>query len=306
MPVNHLAVYGDGRKVALDPRMVGEEFSGDVKLNYVTRRIAQVWRENRDNEYLVPGTPDPSENRGALQIVFCDLSTPNETQWNAYDQMKSDLASQHGMDRERIRFIHEAKDDEQRALMFKDAREGRIDVLIGSSQKMGTGANIQARAIAMHHVDCPWRPDELEQREGRILRQGNQNGEVQVYRYATEDTFDSTSWDIIGRKATAIAQVMRGRLDVRELDDPGDLALDAQQMMAGSSGNPLLVERTELDVTVQKLSRRARGHEKAQSALKYRKTSAEQRIAHVDQALPQLEEAIARRRDTQGDGSPRG
>lgn len=298
---NHLAVYGDGRKVALDPRMVGKEFSGDVKINYVTRRIAAIWRENRDNEYSVPGTSDVSEHKGALQIVFCDLSTPNETEWNAYDQMKSDLASKHGMDRDRIRFIHEAKDDEQRATMFKNAREGRIDVLIGSSQKMGTGANIQARAVAMHHVDCPWRPDELEQREGRILRQGNQNSEVQIYRYATEDTFDSTSWDIIGRKATAIAQVMRGRLDVRELDDPGDLALDAQQLMAASSGNPLLVERTELDVTVQKLSRRARGHEKSQSALKYRKRSAEQRIAHVDRALPQLEEAIARRVDTHGD-----
>lgn len=298
---NHLTVYSDGRKVALDPRLVGEEFSGDVKLNYVTRRIASIWRENRDNEYMVPGTTDVSENKGALQIVFCDLSTPNDEEWNAYDQMKSDLAARHGMDRGRIRFIHEAKDDEQRAALFKDAREGRIDVLIGSSQKMGTGANIQARAIAMHHVDCPWRPDQLEQREGRILRQGNQNSEVQIYRYATEDTFDSTSWDIIGRKATAIAQVMRGRLDVRELDDPGDLALDAQQLMAASSGNPLLVERTELDVTVQKLSRRARGHDKAQSALKYRKTSAEQRLAHIDRVLPGLEEGIARRQDTRGD-----
>lgn len=298
---NHLTVYNDGRKVALDPRLVGEEFSGDVKLNYVTRRIAQIWRENRDNEYLVPGTTDLSENRGALQIVFCDLSTPSDEEWNAYDQMKSDLTARHGMNRNRIRFIHDAKDDEQRAALFKDAREGRIDVLIGSSQKMGTGANIQARAVAMHHVDCPWRPDQLEQREGRILRQGNENGEVQIYRYATEDTFDSTSWDIIGRKATAIAQVMRGRLDVRELDDPGDLALDAQQLMAASSGNPLLVERTELDVTVQKLSRRARGHDKAQSALKHRKNSAEQRVAHIARVLPDLEDGISRRVDTHGD-----
>lgn len=298
---NHLTVYNDGRKVALDPRMVGEEFSGDVKINYVTRRVASIWRENRDNEYLVPGTAEVSENRGAFQIVFCDLSTPNDDEWNAYDQMKSDLVTRHGMERDRIRFIHDAKDDEQRAELFKAAREGRVDVLIGSSQKMGTGANIQTRAIAMHHVDCPWRPDQLEQREGRILRQGNQNDEVQIYRYATENTFDSTSWDIIGRKATAISQVMRGRLDVRELDDPGDLALDAQQMMAGSSGNPLLVERTELDVTVQKLSRRARGHDKAQAALKYRRSSAEQRLEQVGKRLPDVEAAIARRIDTRGD-----
>lgn len=298
---NHLTVYNDGRKVALDPRMVGEGFSGDVKINYVTRRIAKIWRENRDNEYLVPGTNDVSANKGALQIVFCDLSTPNDEEWNAYDQMKSDLVTRHGLARDRVRFIHDAKDDEARANLFKAAREGRIDVLIGSSQKMGTGANIQARAIAMHHVDCPWRPDQLEQREGRILRQGNQNGEVQIYRYATENTFDSTSWDIIGRKATAISQVMRGRLDVRELDDPGDLALDAQQMMAGSSGNPLLMERTEVDVTVQKLSRRARGHDKAQAALRFRRTSAEQRIAQVDRRLPNVEAAIARRVDTRGD-----
>lgn len=298
---NHLTVYNDGRQVALDPRMVGLEFSGDVKLNYVTRRVAQIWRDNRENEYFVPGTDEISENKGALQMVFCDLSTPNDEEWNAYDQMKSDLASRHGMDRSRIRFIHEAKDDEQRAKLFKDAREGRIDVLIGSSQKMGTGANIQQRAIAMHHVDCPWRPDQLEQREGRILRQGNGNPEVQIYRYATENTFDSTSWDIIGRKASAIAQVMRGRLDVRELDDPGDLALDAQQMMAGSSGNPLLVERTDVDVTVKKLSRRARGHEKAQAALRFRQSSAEQRIERVDRMLPEVEEALVRRVDTRGE-----
>ncbi|WP_186293139.1 helicase-related protein [Brevibacterium aurantiacum] len=298
---NHLTVYNDGRQVALDPRMVGLEFSGDVKLNYVTRRIAAIWRENRDNEYLVPGTTDVSENKGGLQLVFCDLSTPTDDEWNAYDQMKSDLVAKHGMDRSRIRFIHEAKDDEKRANLFRDAREGRIDVLIGSSQKMGTGANIQNRAAAMHHVDCPWRPDQLEQREGRILRQGNENSEVQIYRYATENTFDSTSWDIIGRKATAIAQVMRGRLDVRELDDPGDLALDAQQMMAGSSGNPLLVERTEVDVTLQKLSRRARGHDKAQAALKFRRNSAEQRLGQIEHMLPAVEEALTRRIDTQGD-----
>lgn len=298
---NHLTVYNDGRQVALDPRMVGLEFSGDVKLNYVTRRIASIWRENRDNEYRVPGTTDVSENKGGLQLVFCDLSTPTDDEWNAYDQMKSDLVTKHGMDRSRIRFIHEAKDDEKRANLFRDAREGHIDVLIGSSQKMGTGANIQNRAVAMHHVDCPWRPDQLEQREGRILRQGNDNSEVQIYRYATENTFDSTSWDIIGRKATAIAQVMRGRLDVRELDDPGDLALDAQQMMAGSSGNPLLVERTEVDVTVQKLSRRARGHDKAQAALKFRRSSAEQRLGQIKRILPAVEEALTRRIDTQGD-----
>lgn len=298
---NHLKVYGDGRKVALDPRMVGMEFSGDVKLNYVTRRIASIWRATRENEYTVPGTSEISETRGALQIVFCDLSTPNEEEWNAYDQMKSDLVSRHGLTRDRIRFIHEARDDEQRAKLFKDAREGRIDVLIGSSQKMGTGANIQARAVALHHVDCPWRPDELEQREGRILRQGNQNSEVQIYRYATENTFDSTSWDIIGRKATAIAQVMRGRLDVRELDDPGDLALDAQQLMAASSGNPLLMERTELDVTVQKLSRRSRGYERAQAALRYRQASAQQRLDHLQRVLPHVEAALQRRVETRGD-----
>lgn len=298
---NHLTVYNDGRKVALDPRLVGLDFSGDVKLNYVTRRVAQIWRENRDNEYLVPGTDEVSENKGAAQLVFCDLSTPDEEQWNAYDQMRSDLVSKHGMERSRIRFIHEVKDDEQRAELFKNVREGRVDVLIGSSQKMGTGANIQNRAIAMHHVDCPWRPDQLEQREGRILRQGNGNPEVQIYRYATENTFDSTSWDIIGRKATAIAQVMRGRLDVRELDDPGDLALDAQQMMAGSSGNPLLIERTDVDVTVKKLSRRARGHEKSQAALRFRQRTAEQRIEQVDRMLPAVEEALARRVDTRGE-----
>src|SRR5699024_6604077 len=121
------------------------------------------------------------------------------------------------------------------------------------------------------------------------------------YRYATENTFDSTSWDIITRKASAIAQVMRGRLDVRELDDPGDMALDAQQLMAASSGNPLLMERTELDVTVQKLARRSRGHDRAQEGLKFRKAAAEQRRMYLNKALPTVEAAVARRVDTRGE-----
>lgn len=298
---NHLTVYADGRKVALDPRLVGMDTGGEVKLDYVARRIGRIWKENRDNEYTVPGTQEISEHRGALQLVFCDLATPNDEEWNAYDQIKSALVTRHGMDRSRIAFIHDAKDDEQRAKLFKAAREGGLDVLIGSSEKMGTGANIQNRAIAMHHVDCPWRPDMLEQRDGRILRQGNENPEIQIYRYATENTFDSTSWDIITRKASAIAQVMRGRLDVRELDDPGDMALDAQQLMAASSGNPLLMERTELDVTVQKLARRSRGHDRAQEGLKFRKAAAEQRRMYLNKALPTVEAAVARRVDTRGE-----
>ena len=299
---NHLTVYGDGRKAALDPRLVGMETDETVKLDIVASNIAEIWAENRDNLYTLDDTTDEQSSKpGALQIVFCDLSTPKEDEWNAYDQLKESLVERYGMDPDRIRFIHEAGDAEEKAALFKQARDGDIDVLIGSSERMGTGANIQRRAVALHHVDCPWRPAELTQREGRILRQGNQNSEVDVIRYATENSFDSTSWDTIGRKAFAVQQIMRGKIDVRELEDPGDMALDAQQLMAASSGNPLLVEKVELETEVNKLDRRRRGHDRAQFALRGRHETAQREAAYVEDQLPRIRQLIEASTDTKGD-----
>lgn len=298
---NHLSVYTDGKRAALDLRLVDREAGSPNKVDVIGDRIAAIWRETRNREYPVPGTDEMSPNRGGLQLVFCDTSTPNADRWDFYSQLRSDLVTKHRMDRERVAFIHEATNDEQKAAVFRRAREGDLDVLIGSSELMGTGANIQLRAVALHHADCPWRPAELTQREGRILRQGNANAEVEVIRYATEESFDSTMWDTIFRKAAATAQVMRSDFDVRDLEDPGDLAIDAQQLMAAASGNPLVMRKVELDTQVQKLSRRERGHERGQSALRFRKAQAEKNIAHLEKELPKVDAAVERLVDTTGE-----
>lgn len=300
---NHLAVYGDGRRAALDLRLVGEQQGDPSKVQVITERVAGIWHEVRDRQYPVASHVDAdlSEKPGGLQIVFCDLSTPRADRWDFYTELRKRLVEQHGMDRERIAFMHQARNDEEKAALFRRAREGDLDVLVGSSELMGTGANIQLRAAALHHVDCPWRPAELTQREGRILRQGNANEEVQVIRYAVEDSFDSTQWDTIFRKAAATAQIMRSSFDARELDDPGDLALDAQQLMAAASGNPLVMRRVEVDTQVQKLSRRERGFKRGQAALQHRARMATTRLAALKEQLPAVEAAAARAVDTTGD-----
>lgn len=178
---NMLLVTTDGRKAALDLRLIGQDPpDAPQKTDVVADRVAQIYRRTADNQY--PGADgQPSPERGALQIVFCDQSTPNTTHWNVYDQLRADLIDK-GVPAEKIRFIHEAANDVDKARLFAAARSGHISVLIGSTAKMGVGTNVQARAVALHHLDCPWRPADLEQRDGRIMRQGNLNPEVQVIR----------------------------------------------------------------------------------------------------------------------------
>lgn len=294
---NHLTVYGDGRKAGLDPRLVGEDPGGEyLKVDKVAANIAEIWRENKDTIYPLESGAGDSENPGALQIVFCDLSTPNPTKWNFYDQLKSDLTAKHGMDRDRIRFIHEAKNDGQKNELFRQARNGEIDVLIGSTQRMGTGANIQLRAKALHHVDCPWRPDEVTQREGRIIRRGNANDEVHVIRYATDDSFDSTAWGTIARKAAPIQQIMRGRIDVRELDDPGNMELDAKTIMGAASGNPLILEKVELEAEVDTLQRQLRSHDRQEQANQHKLNVATNQNLFAVEAQPEIASMIERTR----------
>ena len=144
---------------------------------------------------------------GALQIVFCDLGTPNEDRWNAYHELRTLLAAQ-GVPERQVRFIHDAGSDQEKARLFHACRAGQVAVLIGSTEKMGIGTNIQARAIALHHIDCAWRPADIEQREGRIIRQGNQNPEIRVIRYVVTGSFDAYMWQTVERKAKFIAQVM--------------------------------------------------------------------------------------------------
>ncbi len=301
---NHLTVYSDGRKAALDPRLVDRDPGGEyLKVNKVAKNVAEIWRENRDNPYPISDAKEHrdimSEDRGALQLVFCDVSTPNPEKWNFYDQLRSELASSYSMDRDRIRFIHEAKNDEQKATMFKQAREGKIDVLIGSTAKMGTGANIQLRTKALHHVDCPWRPDEVTQREGRILRQGNANDEVNIVRYATDNSFDSTAWGTIARKAAPIQQIMQGRIDVREVDDPGDLEAEAQAMMAVTSGDPLIEEKVTLESEVGTLERRERSFNRQQQATQHKYNMANNSHQFATEALPEVQTLMDKTRITE-------
>jgi N12 class adenine-specific DNA methylase len=298
---NMLKISTDGRKAALDMRLVdpdGASSPGPTKLDVVADRVAGIWSTHRDSEYLDPATGRPAAARGALQIVFCDLGTPSG-RWNAYEELRDQLARR-GVPREQVRFIHEAANDGEKSRLFAAARSGQVAVIVGSTAKMGVGTNIQSRAVALHHVDCPWRPADLEQRDGRLLRQGNQNPEVQVVRYATEGSFDAYSWQTVERKAKFIAQVMRGRLDVREMEDVGDNALSFAEVKALASGDPLILEKAQTDNDRTRLERLARAHTRNQSVLHRALADIDRRIDSATTDLPLLRAATDASTDTRG------
>ncbi len=297
---NMLKVSSDGRKAALDTRMVGIPMTGPGKIDAAADRITRIWRDHRDVAYAERGGGQASR-RGAFQIVFCDLGTPSDrVQWNAYDALRDQLTAR-GMPRDAIRFIHDARTDQAKADLFAACRSGAVAVLIGSTEKMGVGTNVQDRAIALHHLDCPWRPADVAQRDGRILRQGNRNAEVQIIRYATERSFDGYMWQAVERKARFIGQVMRGRLDVREIEDIGDAALSYSEIKAIATGNPLLLEKAENDAAVAKLWRAERVHHRNQDALASTIAGCEKRVGALTTLSEQLATAIDRRIDTRGD-----
>ena len=237
---------------------------------------------------------------GGLQIVFADLGTPTGDGFSAYHALRDKLADR-GLAREAVRFIHEAKTDRDKADLFAACRDGRVSVLIGSTEKMGVGTNVQARAVALHHLDCPWRPADLQQREGRILRQGNQNPEVRILRYVTEGSFDGYSWQTVTRKAAFIAQVMRGRLDVREIEDIGDNALSYNEVKALAAGNPLLIDHAQAQAELTRLERLERAHRHGQDSLRYTIRTTTRSLESLRQRLAATEAAITRRVDTRGD-----
>lgn len=298
---NMLLVSSHGRTAALDMRALDDSSvpDGPVKLDAVAERIVAEWQRTRGNEYL-DETGQPSTVRGGMQIVFCDLSVPNERRWNAYSELKTQLVDA-GMPEGSVRFIHEARNNTEKARLFAAARAGHIAVLIGSTERMGMGTNVQSRITALHHIDCPWRPADLEQRDGRAIRQGNQNDEVRLYRYVVERTFDAYSWQTIGRKARFIAQVMKGKLDSREIEDIGDTAMSAAEAKALASGNPLLLEKANADQALQKLRRQEVAHRNAQNALRYTRDANVRAVAEHEQTLTQLAAARARTVDVSGD-----
>lgn len=297
---NMLKISGDGRRAALDLRLVGERPDPDGgKLAVAAGRIAAIHRSTCDH-YFVDDIGEPHLRPGALQLVFCDASTPTGAGWNAYDELRT-LLVERGVPVEAISFIHDAPTDEAKAKLFAACRDGRVAVLIGSTEKMGVGTNVQARAVALHHLDCPWRPADIEQRDGRIIRQGNQNAEVQVVRYATEGSFDIYMWQTVERKAAFISQVATGRATERDLDDIGDQALSYAEVKALASGDPQILEKATVDADVARLSRLERSHGDDQHRLR---RTAETARASADRAAQKIE-ALARliesRTDTRGD-----
>ena len=302
---NMLKVTGDGRKAALDMRLVTRTIDPlltietPTKLDVAAARIHRIWMETRHLTYTTEaGTP--AERLGALQLVFCDLSTPQPDRWNAYDELKTKLVD-HGMDATRVRFIHEADNDTRKAALFAACRDGDVDVILGSTSRMGVGTNIQRRAIALHHLDCPWRPADIAQREGRIMRQGNQNTEVGIYRYVVEGSFDAYMWQTVERKAKFIAQVVRGTLDLREIDDIGDSALSFSEVKALASGDPRILAKAQADQALTKLERLERAHHRQASQLRYTLDAGASTRDRLAAEIAPLEAAIARSVPTKGD-----
>lgn len=298
---NMLKISTDGRKAALDIRMVDPTARPiQVPLDVVADNIARIHREHQDDVFNDTRTGEPSPVRGALQIVFCDLGTPNDTRWNAYDELRMKLVAR-GVPEGGIRFVHEAKNDKEKARLFSAAREGRVAVLIGSTSKMGVGTNVQARAVALHDVDCPWRPADVAQRHGRILRQGNQNPEVGIYQYVVRNTFAAYMWQTIERKSRFINQVMRGRLDVREINDLGSDSLTAAEAKALASGNPLLLERSIALNESSRLDRLERSWRRNQSLLHSTIRGIDTRVDQLRANIAALEVAQPKARDLAGD-----
>ena len=226
---NMLKISNDGRLAALDPRLAGLGAPETGKLDVAAQTIARIEHEHRDDTYydadgnLLPVT-------GSLQIVFCDLGTPGgKSRWNAYEYLRGKLA-EYGVDPRKVRFMHDAKTDKAKAELFAAARAGKVAVLIGSTSLMGVGMDVQDIAIALHHLDCPWRPADVAQREGRILRQRNKHPQVQIYRYVTERSFDAYMWQTVTRKAKFIDQVIHGKTTGRDAEDiGGDMAVPVLQ-----------------------------------------------------------------------------
>ncbi|MGQ0680618.1 MAG: helicase [Actinomycetota bacterium] len=297
---NMLKIAGDGRKAALDLRLVGRlpDPQGG-KLAAAADRIAQMHHARSGWTYRnAEGLP--AERPGTFQLVFCDLSTPKTTSWDAYNELRLQLVER-GVPEQMIRFIHEAKDDQAKGQLFAACREGRVGVLIGSTEKMGVGTNVQARLSALHHLDCPWRPADLAQRDGRGVRQGNQNPEIAILRYVTEGSFDVFSWQTVERKAAFIHQIMAGSLDGREVDDIGETALSYAQIKAWASGNPLILEKAGVDNELAKLNRLREAHFTDQRSLKYRVSEATSEIGRAQQTIATIDMALPRRVDTSGD-----
>ena len=238
---NMLKITNDGRKCALDQRLLNELLpdAEKSKVNTCVENAFQVWDEGKADR--------------TTQLIFCDLSTPKgDGTFNVYDDVRNKLVAR-GIPKEEIAFIHEYNTEAKKAELFAKVRAGHVRILMGSTPKLGAGTNVQDRLIALHHLDCPWKPSDLEQQEGRILRQGNQNDKVKIFRYVTENTFDAYMWQILENKQKFISQIMTSKSPVRACEDVDDTALSYAEIKALATGNPYIKEKMDLDVQVSKL-----------------------------------------------------
>ena len=238
---NMLKITNDGRKCALDQRLLNDMLpdAGESKVNACVENAFQVWEDGKDTQ--------------ATQLIFCDLSTPKtDGTFNVYDDVRNKLVER-GIPKEQIAFIHEYNTEVKKAELFAKVRAGQVRILMGSTPKLGAGTNVQDRLLALHHLDCPWKPSDLEQQEGRILRQGNQNDKVKIFRYVTENTFDSYMWQILENKQKFISQIMTSKSPVRTCEDVDDTALSYAEIKALATGNEYIKEKMDLDVQVSKL-----------------------------------------------------
>ncbi|GHV36494.1 hypothetical protein FACS1894187_11180 [Synergistales bacterium] len=237
---NMLVITSDGRKIGIDQRLMDTAYPDEPtsKVNICMENVYKIWDETKDKKLT--------------QLIFCDFSTPGKDKFNVYDDIKEKLL-QKGIPENEVAYIHDADDEKSKKELFAKVQNGSVRVLMGSTQKMGAGTNVQNKLIALHHLDCPWRPSDLTQREGRIIRQGNDNPEVHIYRYVTEATFDAYLWQTVENKQKFISQIMTSKSPARSCEDVDESVLSYAEVKALCAGNPLIREKMDLDVDVTKL-----------------------------------------------------
>ena len=285
---NMLKITSEGRKAALDLRLMKPTAPDETqgKVNQAVENIHRIWQAT-------------GAQRSA-QLVFCDLSTPKDKGFSVYRDMAEKLKGM-GIPEREIAFIQEFDSDASKLALFRDVRSGKVRVLFGSTQKMGSGTNVQERLIALHHLDAPWRPADVEQREGRILRQGNKNFTVQIFRYVTEGSFDAYMWQTLETKAKFIAQVMSGDMTIRRLEDLDSTALTYAEVKAIASGNPLVIEKAQVDAELIRLTRLRSAHAEEQYRIRSNLRRSHEDAEIFTSRLTNLRQDLAVRLDTTGD-----
>ena len=285
---NMLKITTEGRKAALDLRLMKPGLPDDPqsKVNLAVENIHRIWEATKDDRLA--------------QLVFCDLSTPQDRGFSVYRDM-ADKLKRLGVPENDIAFIQDYDADNAKVALFRSVRAGKVRVLFGSTQKMGSGTNVQERLVALHHLDAPWRPADVEQREGRILRQGNKNSSVQIYRYVTEGSFDAYMWQTLETKAKFIAQVMTGDMTVRRVEDLDSAALTYAEVKAIASGNPLVIEKAQVDAGLMRLTRLRSAHAEEQYRIRANLRHAREESETYTERLAHLRQDLTVREDTSGD-----